>query len=313
MHVRAADEAVALNGSAPAETYGDGVKVLRADVDSGADAVHPGYGFLAEDAAFAQSVLDAGLTWIGPAPAVIRRLADKLSRPAGGRSGPMLRRTLPGRARHVETHCLAERYGDVVVVSTRDCSLQRRHQKVVEEVPVPFLSRGLDARLRVMSREILRAVGHVGAATCEFLLGRDGMLGFLETNARRRSRTRPARRSPAGPGSGDVPPGRGRADRLRRSAFPRACAVVQDLRRGSGPALHAVPGHHPWLASAARLWRAGGCRCRAGLGAAGTPGLERVRDQRGGDQFAVPPRADQERGVRTARCRRPMVRARGLG
>jgi acetyl-CoA/propionyl-CoA carboxylase, biotin carboxylase, biotin carboxyl carrier protein len=253
VHVRAADEAVALNGSAPAETYGDGVKVLRAAVDSGADAVHPGYGYLAEDAEFAQSVLDAGLTWIGPSPAVIRRLADKLSaRQVAGQAGapllpaladpardpaqveafaranglPIVIKAVAGgggscvsvarataeiqpryaevmraaaaadgqaqcfaerfldRARHVETQCLADRYGHVVVVSTRDCTLQRRHQKIVEEAPAPFLPRGLDARLRVISREILRAVGYVGAATCEFLLGRDGTLAFLETNAR---------------------------------------------------------------------------------------------------------------------------------
>jgi acetyl-CoA/propionyl-CoA carboxylase biotin carboxyl carrier protein len=227
--------------------------VLRAAVDSGADAVHPGYGFLAEDAEFAQSVLDAGLTWIGPPPSVIRRLADKLSaRQVAGEAGapllpaladpardaaqveafaranglPIVIKAVAGgggscvsvarataeiqpryaevmraaaaadgqaqcfaerfldRARHVETQCLADRYGHVVVVSTRDCSLQRRHQKIVEEAPAPFLPRGLDARLRVISREILRAVGYVGAATCEFLLGRDGALAFLETNAR---------------------------------------------------------------------------------------------------------------------------------
>lgn len=253
VHVRAADEAVALNGTAPAATYGDTVKVLRAAVDAGADAVHPGYGFLAEDAEFAQSVLDAGLTWIGPPPAAIRLLGDKLSArqvadqagapllpalttPApdaaqveafaranglpivikavsggGGRCVRVARTTAEvqpryadvmraaatadGRAecfaerfldqaRHVEAQCLADRYGNVVVVSTRDCSLQRRHQKIVEEAPAPFLPRGLDARLRTMSKNIVRAAGCVGAATCEFLLGRDGTLAFLETNPR---------------------------------------------------------------------------------------------------------------------------------
>jgi acetyl-CoA/propionyl-CoA carboxylase, biotin carboxylase, biotin carboxyl carrier protein len=253
VHVRAADKAVALTGTTPAETYGDMAQVLRAAVDSGADAVHPGYGFLAENAEFAQSVLDAGLTWIGPRPAVIRLLGDKLSArqlaeragvpvlPAltargpdaaqieafaranglpvvikavtggGGRCVSVARTTAEiqpryadvmraaatadgqaecfaeaflDRARHLETQCLADQYGHVVVISTRDCSLQRRHQKVVEEGPAPFLPRGLDARLRAMSKEILRAAGCAGAATCEFLLGRDGTLAFLETNAR---------------------------------------------------------------------------------------------------------------------------------
>jgi acetyl-CoA/propionyl-CoA carboxylase, biotin carboxylase, biotin carboxyl carrier protein len=251
VHVRVADQAVALDGRSPAQTYLDAGKVLRAAADSGADAVHPGYGFLAEDAGFAQSVLDAGLTWIGPPPAVIRRLADKtaarnaarlvgapllpgMTAPAtgiaeiaefarergwpivikavaggGGRGIAVVRsaRELPSsyarvmraaadggagcfaeryldRARHVETQCLADRHGNAVVVSTRDCSLQRRYQKIVEEAPAPFLPAILDTRLRAASRAILQAAGYVGAATCEFLLGQDGTLAFLETNAR---------------------------------------------------------------------------------------------------------------------------------
>ena len=279
VHVRAADEAVALTGTTPAETYGDMVKVLRAAVDSGADAVHPGYGFLAGNAEFAQSVLDAGLTWIGPPPAVMRLLGDKLSArqlaeqagvpllPAltargpgaaqietfaranglpivikavsggGGRCVRVARTiaeirpryagvmhavvTEDGRAecfaerfldqaRHLETQCLADRYGHVVVISTRDCSLQRRHQKIVEEAPAPFLPCGLDARLRAMSKDILRAAGCVGAATCEFLLGRDGTLAFLETNARL-AVAHPVSEEITGlePGPGDIPPGCG--------------------------------------------------------------------------------------------------------
>jgi acetyl-CoA/propionyl-CoA carboxylase, biotin carboxylase, biotin carboxyl carrier protein len=252
MHVRAADQAVPLSGRAPVDTYLDVTKVLRAAADSGADALHPGYGFLAESAEFAAAVLDAGLTWIGPPPAVLRLLGDKLAArrlarqagapllpgmttPAsgvaevaafarehglplviktafggGGRGVAVARSTgeIPrsyaravhaaaadGRtecfaerylehARHVETQCLADRFGDVVVISTRDCSLQRRHQKIVEEAPAPFLPGDQDARLRTASRAILRAAGYVGAATCEFLLGQDGMLAFLETNAR---------------------------------------------------------------------------------------------------------------------------------
>jgi acetyl-CoA/propionyl-CoA carboxylase, biotin carboxylase, biotin carboxyl carrier protein len=252
-HVRAADQAVPLNGATPGETYLDMTRVLRAAADSGADALHPGYGYLAENADFAQAVLDAGLTWIGAPPAVIRRLSNKLSarqvaRQAGApllpgmvapvsdvaevaafarENGlPIVIKTIAGgggrgvtvarsageilpaysravraavaaggrrecfaeryldRARHVETQCLADRYGDVVVVSTRDCSLQRRHQKLVEEAPAPFLPGYLDTRLRAASKAILRAAGHIGVATCEFLLGQDGTLAFLETNAR---------------------------------------------------------------------------------------------------------------------------------
>jgi acetyl-CoA/propionyl-CoA carboxylase biotin carboxyl carrier protein len=258
VHVRAADEAVALGGMTPAAAYGDAVAVLRAAVDSGADAVHPGYGFLAEDAEFAQLVLDTGLTWIGPGPAALRLLGDKrsarqlaaragapllaaLTTPAPGtaqveaaqvgafarahglpivikavsggggrhvrvartlaeipaRYADVLRSaaTVDGRAdcfaerfldqaRHLETQCLADRYGHVVVVSTRDGTVQRRHQKIVEEAPAPFLPAGLDTRLRKLSKQIVRAAGCTGAATCEFLLGRDGTLAFLETNPR---------------------------------------------------------------------------------------------------------------------------------
>jgi acetyl-CoA/propionyl-CoA carboxylase, biotin carboxylase, biotin carboxyl carrier protein len=253
VHVRAADEAVPLNGTTQADTYLDVSKVLRAAADAGADALHPGYGFLAESAGFAQAVLDAGLTWIGPPPAAIRRLGDKLSarraarqagvpllpgmtRPAtdpaqvvafarenglpvviktaagGGGKGVAVARSaaeIPAacarviraaaaaggpaecfaeryldHARHVEVQCLADSRGGVTVISTRDCSLQRRHQKVVEEAPAPFLPGDVDTRLRAASTAILRAAGCAGAATCEFLLGQDGPLAFLEANAR---------------------------------------------------------------------------------------------------------------------------------
>jgi acetyl-CoA/propionyl-CoA carboxylase biotin carboxyl carrier protein len=253
VHVRAADGAVPLNGATPGETYLDIGKVLQAAADCGADALHPGYGFLAESAEFAQATLDAGLTWIGPPPSAVRRLGDKLSArqaareagapllpamrvPAsnpeqvaafareyglpvvikaaagGGGKGVAVARSaaeIPdacaramradaaasGRAecfaeryldhaRHIEVQCLADSRGGVAVVSTRDCSLQRRHQKVVEEAPAPFLPAGLDTRLRAASVAILRAAGCTGAATCEFLLGQDGTLAFLEANAR---------------------------------------------------------------------------------------------------------------------------------
>jgi acetyl-CoA/propionyl-CoA carboxylase biotin carboxyl carrier protein len=253
VHVRAADDAVPLRGATPAETYLDMGKLLKAAVDRGADALHPGYGFLAESAEFAQATLDAGLTWIGPPPSAVRRLGDKLSArqaareagapvlpamsgPAsnaeqvavfardyglpvvikaasgGGGKGIAVARSaaeIPGacarvmrastaangraecfaeryldHARHIEVQCLADSRGGVAVVSTRDCSLQRRHQKVVEEAPAPFLPAGLDTRLRAASVAILRAAGCVGPATCEFLLGQDGTLAFLEANAR---------------------------------------------------------------------------------------------------------------------------------
>ncbi|MFI9007947.1 acetyl/propionyl/methylcrotonyl-CoA carboxylase subunit alpha [Actinosynnema sp. NPDC053489] len=252
-HVRLADEAFALGGDTPATSYLDIGKVLAAARDSGADAVHPGYGFLSENADFAQAVLDAGLTWIGPSPAAIRALGDKVEArriarevgaplvagtpapvagPAeavafadehglpiaikaafgGGGRGLKVARSreeIPelfesavreataafgrgecfverylDRPRHVETQCLADRHGTVVVVSTRDCSLQRRHQKLVEEAPAPFLTEEQNAELYRASKAILSHVGYVGAGTCEFLVARDGTISFLEVNTR---------------------------------------------------------------------------------------------------------------------------------
>ncbi|MFE7720235.1 acetyl/propionyl/methylcrotonyl-CoA carboxylase subunit alpha [Nocardia rhizosphaerihabitans] len=252
-HVRLADEAYALGGDTPATSYLDAAKLLRAAAAAGADAVHPGYGFLSEDADFAQAVLDAGLTWIGPPPAAIRALGDKVSArriaeavgaplvpgtrdPIGGaaeavafadRHGlPMAIKAAHGgggrglrvvrdraeiaelfdaavreataafgrgecfveryleQPRHVETQCLADVFGHVVVVSTRDCSLQRRHQKLVEEAPAPFLTDAQRDELYRASKAILSRAGYVGAGTCEFLIGRDGTLSFLEVNTR---------------------------------------------------------------------------------------------------------------------------------
>jgi acetyl-CoA/propionyl-CoA carboxylase biotin carboxyl carrier protein len=253
VHVRAADEAYALGGDTPASSYLDMGKVLRAAAESGADAVHPGYGFLSENAEFAQAVLDAGLVWIGPPPQAIRDLGDKVAArhiaqragaplvagtadPVGGADevvafarehglpiaikaafggggrGLKVARTLEevpelyesavreavaafgrgecfverylDRPRHVETQCLADRFGHVVVVSTRDCSLQRRHQKLVEEAPAPFLTAGQTEQLYAASKAILREAGYVGAGTCEFLVGQDGTVSFLEVNTR---------------------------------------------------------------------------------------------------------------------------------
>ena len=253
LHVRAADEAFALGGDTPAASYLDMAKVLQAAADSGADAVHPGYGFLSENAEFAQAVLDAGLTWIGPPPQAIRDLGDKVAARhiaqragaplvagtpdpvsgsaevvafarehglpiaikaafGGGGRGLKVARTLEeipelydsavreavaafGRGecfveryldkpRHVETQCLADTHGNVVVVSTRDCSLQRRHQKLVEEAPAPFLSQGQNEELYAASKAILKEAGYVGAGTVEFLVGLDGTISFLEVNTR---------------------------------------------------------------------------------------------------------------------------------
>jgi acetyl-CoA/propionyl-CoA carboxylase, biotin carboxylase, biotin carboxyl carrier protein len=252
-HVQAADEAYALGGDTPGTSYLDIGKILRAAAQSGADAVHPGYGFLSENAGFAQAVLDAGLTWIGPPPQAIRDLGDKVAARkiaqragaplvagtadpvagaaevtafaeehglpvaikaafGGGGRGLKVARTLAeipelyesavreavgafgrgecfverylDRPRHVETQCLADAHGTVVVVSTRDCSLQRRHQKLVEEAPAPYLSAGQEEQLRTASKAILREAGYVGAGTCEFLVGQDGTISFLEVNTR---------------------------------------------------------------------------------------------------------------------------------
>ncbi|MEU7511663.1 biotin carboxylase N-terminal domain-containing protein [Streptomyces sp. NPDC042898] len=253
LHVRAADEAFALGGDTPATSYLDMAKVLQAAKDSGADAVHPGYGFLSENAEFAQAVLDAGLIWIGPPPQAIRDLGDKVAARhiaqragaplvagtpdpvsgadevvafaeehglpiaikaafGGGGRGLKVARTLEevpelydsavreavaafGRGecfveryldkpRHVETQCLADSHGNVVVVSTRDCSLQRRHQKLVEEAPAPFLTEAQNAELYAASKAILKEAGYVGAGTVEFLVGTDGTISFLEVNTR---------------------------------------------------------------------------------------------------------------------------------
>ena len=253
LHVKVADEAYALGGSTAAETYLVVDKLLDAARKSGADAVHPGYGFLSENADFAQAVIDAGLTWIGPTPHAIRDLGDKVSARhiaqragapqvegtpdpvqnadeiidfarthglpiaikaafGGGGRGLKVARTLEeipelfdsavreavaafGRGecfveryldnpRHVETQILADQHGNVVVVSTRDCSLQRRHQKLVEEAPAPYLSQAQIDELYHASKAIIREAGYFGAGTCEFLVGIDGTISFLEVNTR---------------------------------------------------------------------------------------------------------------------------------
>ena len=253
LHVATADEAFSLNGLSAAETYLDQSKILEIAKSSGADAIHPGYGFLSENANFAQRVIEAGLIWIGPPPAAIRELGDKVSarkiaakvgaplvagtadpvdspdevvafakehglpvaikaaHGGGGRGlkvafnledipelfASAVREAITGfgrgecfveryldKPRHVETQCLVDMFGNAVVVSTRDCSLQRRHQKLVEEAPAPFLTEAQIAQLYTSSKAIMREVGYVGAGTCEFLIGQDGTISFLEVNTR---------------------------------------------------------------------------------------------------------------------------------
>jgi acetyl-CoA/propionyl-CoA carboxylase biotin carboxyl carrier protein len=253
MHVKLADEAYALNGTTGPETYLVIEKIMDVAKRSGADAVHPGYGFLAENADFARAVIAGGLIWIGPSPDAIERLGDKVSARhvaekvgaplapgtinpvsgaeevldfvkihglpvaikaafgGGGRGikvaykqeevqelfesatreaiaafgrGECFVEKYLEKPRHVETQCLADAYGNVVVVSTRDCSLQRRHQKLVEEAPAPFLTADQIKRLYDSSKEILKEVGYQGAGTCEFLVAQDGTISFLEVNTR---------------------------------------------------------------------------------------------------------------------------------
>ncbi|WP_427135138.1 biotin carboxylase N-terminal domain-containing protein [Pseudarthrobacter sp. S9] len=253
LHVSAADEAYGLGGNSPADTYLNIPKLLAVAAESGADAIHPGYGFLSENADFAQAVLDAGLVWIGPTPDAIRLLGNKITaREAAVRAGAPLvagsdgpvesaaearafaeQHGLPiaikaafggggrgmkvvraideveeafdsavreavtafgrgecfverylDRPRHVEAQVLADAHGNVVVVGTRDCSLQRRHQKLVEEAPAPFLSEDQTQQLYDAAKAVCREAGYSGAGTVEFLVAADGTVAFLEVNTR---------------------------------------------------------------------------------------------------------------------------------
>ena len=252
-HVRLAHEAYALNGTTSADTYLVIDKILSIAKRSGANAIHPGYGFLAENSDFARAVIDAGIIWIGPSPEAIdslgdkvtaRHIAEKVGAPlapgtlnpvsgvdevkafvaeyglpvaikaafgGGGRGlkvvydeaeianafdsatreaiaafgrGECFVEKYLEKPRHVETQCLADREGNVVVVSTRDCSLQRRHQKLVEEAPAPFLTEEQKHQLYSASKAILKEAKYEGAGTCEFLIARDGTISFLEVNTR---------------------------------------------------------------------------------------------------------------------------------
>jgi acetyl-CoA/propionyl-CoA carboxylase biotin carboxyl carrier protein len=253
LHVRMADEAFALGGNTPGESYLMIDKIIAAAAHSGADAVHPGYGFLSENADFAQAVIDAGLTWIGPSPQSIRDLGDKVTARhialragaplvpgtkdpvagpdevlafaaehglpvaikaafGGGGRGLKIARTMEeipemfdsavreavsafgrgecfverylDRSRHVEAQVLADTHGNVIVVGTRDCSLQRRNQKLVEEAPAPFLSDEQRSRIHESAKAICREADYHGAGTVEYLVGSDGVISFLEVNTR---------------------------------------------------------------------------------------------------------------------------------
>ena len=253
LHAQSADFAYSLHGVTAKETYLSIKKIIAIAHESGSDAIHPGYGFLSENADFAQAVIDAGLIWIGPPPAAISALGDKVSARriaalagaplvagtkdpvsgheevaafarehglpvaikaafGGGGRGLKVAHTLEeipelfasavreaitgfGRGecfverylekpRHVETQVLVDQHGNAVVISTRDCSLQRRHQKLVEEAPAPFLTDSQIEELYRSSKAIMREAGYVGAGTCEFLIGQDGTISFLEVNTR---------------------------------------------------------------------------------------------------------------------------------
>ena len=253
LHAKSADYAYSLNGTVAKDTYLNIPKIIALAKESGADAVHPGYGFLSENADFAQAVIDAGLIWIGPPPSAISALGDKVSARriaalagaplvagtkdpvtghdevlafakehglpvaikaafGGGGRGLKVARTMEeipelyasavreaiagfGRGecfveryldkpRHVETQVLVDQHGHAVVVSTRDCSLQRRHQKLVEEAPAPFLTDAQNEELYRSSKAIMKEAGYIGAGTCEFLVGVDGTISFLEVNTR---------------------------------------------------------------------------------------------------------------------------------
>ena len=253
IHTLSADAAYSLDGLTAAQTYLNIEKIIHVAKESDADAIHPGYGFLSENANFAQAVVDAGLIWIGPSPEAIRLLGDKVSARkiaakvgaplvagtadpvegheevtafakefglpvaikaahGGGGRGLKIARTMEeipelfdsavreaiagfgrgecfverylDRPRHVETQVLVDSFGDAVVISSRDCSLQRRHQKLVEEAPAPFLSDAQNAELYRSSKAIMKEAGYVGAGTCEFLVGLDGTISFLEVNTR---------------------------------------------------------------------------------------------------------------------------------
>ena len=335
LHTRLADEAYSLDGTSPADTYLNIDKIIKVAAESGADAIHPGYGFLAENADFARAVVTAGLTWIGPPPEAIEALGDKVrarhiarsvSAPlapgtadpvsgpeevvvfarryglpvaikaafGGGGRGLKVAWTMDevedqyasavreavlafgrgecfverylDRPRHVETQCLADAHGNVVIVSTRDCSLQRRHQKLVEEAPAPFLTHGQVSLLHESSKAILRKAGYQGAGTCEFLVAQDGTVSFLEVNTRLQVEhpvseevtgidlVREMFRIAEGEAIGyDEPPVRGHSIEFRINAedpgrnFMPAPGTIRSWRLPGGPGVRIDAGYEPGM------------------------------------------------------------------
>jgi acetyl-CoA/propionyl-CoA carboxylase biotin carboxyl carrier protein len=333
LHVKLADEAYSLEGSTPGDSYLRQDKLIAIARQSGADAVHPGYGFLAENATFAQAVIDADLVWIGPSPEAIDALGDKvkarhIAERAGAPLVPGTKEPVSGadevvafaekhglpvaikaayggggrgmkvaregddvaelyasavreavsafgrgecfvekyldRPRHVETQCIADQHGNVVVVSTRDCSLQRRYQKLVEEAPAPFLTDEQNAELYRASKAILREAGYTNAGTCEFLVGQDGTISFLEVNTRLQVEhpvseevtgldlVREQLRVAAGEELGyDDPPARGHSIEFRINAedagrgFLPAPGTASVFRPPSGPGIRVDSGVEP--------------------------------------------------------------------
>ena len=399
LHVRMADEAFALGGNTPAESYLVIDKVIAAATKSGADAVHPGYGFLVENADFAEAVGQAGLTWIGPSPQSIRELGDKVTARhialragaplvpgtkdpvagpdevlafaeehglpvaikaafGGGGRGLKIAHTMEEipelyasavreavsafgrgecfveryleRSRHVEAQVLADTHGNVIVVGTRDCSLQRRNQKLVEEAPAPFLTDEQRDRIHSSAKAICREAGYHGAGTVEYLVGNDGVISFLEVNTRLQVE-HPVSEETTGL---DLVREQFRiadGEPLRITEDPgaaRARLRVPDQRRGSGTRLPAGTGGGHQLPGAGRPRGAGGLRYRGqlhdrrrvrlaagqadrlgrepGRGAGqGPPRAGRVRGGRDGHRAAVPPGGGARPGLRAGR-RRPV-------
>jgi acetyl-CoA/propionyl-CoA carboxylase biotin carboxyl carrier protein len=347
MHVTAADEAFSLAGNSPADTYLNIEKLLGAAAASGADAVHPGYGFLSENADFAQAVLDAGLAWIGPSPEAIRQLGNKITAReiavragaplVAGSDGPVesaaearafaeehglpiaIKAAFGGggrglkvvrnmdeveeafdsavreavaafgrgecfveryldRPRHVEAQVLADTHGNVIVVGTRDCSLQRRHQKLVEEAPAPFLNDAQRTQIYDAAKAVCREANYSGAGTVEFLVAADGTVAFLEVNTRLQVEhpiTEETTGSTWSRSSSGSPPGNGcpsprtrlrAATRLNSGSTPRTWGAAScpplapspSSRHQPAPASGWTPASVPapsWPRSSTRSWR----------------------------------------------------------
>ena len=386
-----ADEAFALGGTTPGDSYLVIDKVIEACRKSGADAVHPGYGFLSENADFAQAVIDAGLTWIGPSPksiadlgdkAVARHIAERAGAPlvagtkdpvkdadeviafaeehglpiaikavyGGGGRGMKIAREMGevadlyeravreatsafgrgecfverylDRSRHVEAQVLADQHGNVIVVGTRDCSLQRRNQKLVEEAPAPFLTDEQRATIHASAKAICREADYHGAGTVEYLVGNDGVISFLEVNTRLQVE-HPVTEETSGIdlvreqfriAEGEKlrfdedPTPRGHAFEFRINGedpgrnFLPAPGTVTEYREPAGPGVRVDSGIEgrsviggAFDSLLAKLIVTG--ETPSGSARASPPGTGRVRRRGHGDGAAVPPRGGARRGV----------------